>query len=89
MTKEREGRIIRSLSGFYEVQTEDGTVTCRARGNLRRGSAIPQTGDVVTISAERGKGICRGRRERDFAKGLQSRGKWWIIQKNKYRRTTG
>ena len=57
MTKEREGRIIRSLSGFYEVQTEDGTVTCRARGNLRRGSAIPQTGDLVTISVERGKGM--------------------------------
>ena len=57
MTKEREGRIIRSLSGFYEVQTEDGTVTCRARGNLRRGSAIPQTGDMVTISVERGKGM--------------------------------
>ena len=57
MTKEREGRIIRSLSGFYEVQTEDGTVTCRARGNLRRGSAIPQTGDMVTISVERGQGM--------------------------------
>ena len=57
MTKESEGRIIRSLSGFYEVQTKNGTVTCRARGNLRRGSAIPQTGDLVTISIERGKGM--------------------------------
>lgn len=57
MTKESEGRIIRSLSGFYEVQTKDGTVTCRARGSLRRGAEIPLTGDLVTISIERGKGM--------------------------------
>ena len=56
MTK-MEGRIIRSLSGFYEVQTENGTVTCRARGSLRRGTEIPLTGDLVTISVERGKGM--------------------------------
>ena len=57
MTKGSEGRIIRSISGFYEVQTKDGTVTCRARGNLRRGNEIPLTGDLVTISIERGKGM--------------------------------
>ena len=57
MTKNSEGRIIRSLSGFYEVQTAEGTVTCRARGSLRRGTEIPQTGDLVTISVERGKGM--------------------------------
>ena len=56
MTK-TEGRIIRSLSGFYEVQTENGTVTCRARGSLRRSTEIPLTGDLVTISGERGKGM--------------------------------
>ena len=56
MTK-TEGRIIRSLSGFYEVQTDSGTVTCRARGSLRRGTEIPLTGDLVTISVERGKGM--------------------------------
>lgn len=56
MTK-TEGRIIRSLSGFYEVQTENGTVTCRARGSLRRSTEIPLTGDLVTISVERGKGM--------------------------------
>lgn len=54
------GRIIRSVSGFYEVQTGTGAVTCRARGNLRRGSEIPLTGDMVEIELERGKGmICR------------------------------
>ena len=57
MTKQSEGRIIRSLSGFYEVQTKDGAVTCRARGSLRRCAEIPQTGDLVTISIERGKGM--------------------------------
>ena len=57
MTKESQGRIIRSLSGFYEVRTDSGTVTCRARGSLRRGPEIPLTGDLVTISIERGKGM--------------------------------
>ena len=57
MTKENQGRIIRSISGFYEVQTDSGTVTCRARGSLRRGAEIPLTGDMVTISIERGKGM--------------------------------
>ena len=57
MMKECQGRIIRSLSGFYEVQTDSGTVTCRARGSLRRGAQLPQTGDMVTISVERGKGM--------------------------------
>ena len=57
MVNKSEGRIIRSISGFYEVQTGEGTVTCRARGSLRRGSEIPLTGDLVTISIERGKGM--------------------------------
>ena len=51
------GRIIRSLSGFYEVQTAEGTVTCRARGSLRRTGETPLTGDLVDISVEKGKGM--------------------------------
>ena len=51
------GRIVRSLSGFYDVQTERGTVTCRGRGNLRRGTEIPLTGDMVEITCEHGKGM--------------------------------
>ena len=51
------GRIIRSLSGFYEVQTQAGTVTCRGRGSLRRGNESPLTGDMVEISVEKGKGM--------------------------------
>ena len=51
------GRIIRSISGFYDVQTPAGVVTCRARGALRRGNASPLTGDMVEISADGVKGM--------------------------------
>ncbi|MBO5129271.1 MAG: ribosome small subunit-dependent GTPase A [Oscillospiraceae bacterium] len=51
------GRILRSISGFYDVQTPGGTVTCRARGHLRRGSNFPLTGDMVEITVEKGKGM--------------------------------
>ena len=57
MNEKQTGRIIRSLSGFYEVQTAEGTVTCRARGSLRRIHQTPLTGDMVEISIERGKGM--------------------------------
>ncbi len=51
------GRIIRSLSGFYDVQTESGVITCRGRGSLRRSGESPLTGDLVQISVEKGKGM--------------------------------
>ena len=51
------GRILRSLSGFYEVQTANGSVTCRGRGSLRKDHEIPLTGDMVEISVEGGKGM--------------------------------
>lgn len=57
MTKTSTGRIIRSLSGFYEVRTDDTVVTCRARGSLRRTHEVPLTGDLVEISVEKGKGM--------------------------------
>ena len=57
MQKRNTGRIIRSLSGFYEVATPEGTVTCRARGSLRRLGESPLTGDLVEISVEKGKGM--------------------------------
>ena len=53
----KTGRIVRSLSGFYDVMTEGGRVTCRARGSLRKGSQLPLTGDMVEISVEGGKGM--------------------------------
>ena len=51
------GRIVRSLSGFYDVQTTDGIITCRGRGSLRRTGESPLTGDIVQISVEHGKGM--------------------------------
>ena len=53
----KTGRIVRSLSGFYDAMTESGRITCRARGNLRKGSQLPLTGDLVEISVEGGKGM--------------------------------
>ncbi|MBO5317266.1 MAG: ribosome small subunit-dependent GTPase A [Oscillospiraceae bacterium] len=57
MRKELDGRIIRSLSGFYDVQTSEGVVTCRGRGSLRRTGDSPLTGDMVRICVEGGKGM--------------------------------
>lgn len=57
MTKTCTGRIVRSLSGFYEVKTPEATVTCRARGSLRRTHEVPLTGDMVEITVEKGKGM--------------------------------
>ncbi len=51
------GRIIKSLSGFYDVQTENKVITCRARGHMRRGGMSPLVGDMVDISVEKGKGM--------------------------------
>ena len=51
------GRILRSLSGFYDVQTSDGIITCRGRGSLRKNHQSPLTGDMVEITVEKGKGM--------------------------------
>ena len=57
MTEKTEGRSVRSLSGFYDVQTPGGLITCRARGILRKEGSSPLTGDLVEISVEKGKGM--------------------------------
>lgn len=57
MTEQRTGRIVRSLSGFYDVQTDGGVVTCRGRGILRKAGQTPLTGDMVEITEEKGKGM--------------------------------
>ncbi|MBQ6889626.1 MAG: ribosome small subunit-dependent GTPase A [Oscillospiraceae bacterium] len=56
MNEKLTGRIVRSLSGFYDVQTPKGLITCRGRGSLRR-SASPLTGDLVEITLEGKKGM--------------------------------
>ena len=55
--KKTNGRIVRSLSGFYDVATDSGVVTCRGRGHLRREGITPLTGDLVEISIDKGKGM--------------------------------
>ena len=57
MNKTDTGRILRSISGFYDVQTAAGLITCRARGVLRKNGQSPLTGDMVQISVEKGKGM--------------------------------
>ncbi len=57
MADRQSGRIIRSLSGFYDVQTPAGLITCRGRGILRRGMESPLVGDLAEITVEHGKGM--------------------------------
>ena len=57
MAQRQEGRILNSISGFYNVQTPEGVITCRGRGSLRKGGESPLTGDLVQITVEHGKGM--------------------------------
>ena len=59
MTKQSmvTGRIVRSISGFYDVQTPGKLISCRARGILRKNGESPLTGDMVQITVEKGKGM--------------------------------
>ncbi len=57
METRKTGRILRSLSGFYDVMTPEGRVTCRGRGSLRKGAQSPLTGDIVEISVSGEKGM--------------------------------
>ena len=57
MVEKQTGRILRSISGFYDVQTPAGLITCRARGILRKDGNTPLTGDMVEITVEKGKGM--------------------------------
>ena len=57
MAEKHTGRIVRALSGFYDVQLPDRTVVCRGRGVLRKEHITPLTGDLVEITVENGKGM--------------------------------
>ena len=57
MTEKVTGRIIRSISGFYDVQIPGRVISCRARGILRKEGNSPLTGDMAEITVERGKGM--------------------------------
>ncbi|MCF3942479.1 ribosome small subunit-dependent GTPase A [Oceanobacillus alkalisoli] len=48
-----KGRIIKALSGFYYVKTEDGAIyQCRGRGVFRNQKITPLVGDLVTFEYE-------------------------------------
>ncbi|CAK8054218.1 ribosome small subunit-dependent GTPase A [Eupransor demetentiae] len=52
------GRIIQSLSGYYDVQTADGQVfRTRARGQFRKNKEKPLVGDFVEFDSENGDGF--------------------------------
>ena len=57
MANVRTGRIVRSISGFYDVRTAEKLISCRARGILRKNGESPLTGDMVEITVEKGKGM--------------------------------
>ncbi|OYD06422.1 ribosome small subunit-dependent GTPase A [Paludifilum halophilum] len=42
-----EGRIIRAVSGFFYVRTDEGDVQCRARGVFKKKKQSPMVGDWV------------------------------------------
>jgi ribosome biogenesis GTPase len=55
------GLVIRSQSGFYNVETEQGNLVCRLRGRLKKG---PRDGDIVAMGdwvevtrLEEGRGV--------------------------------
>ena len=47
-----EGKIIKALSGFYYVFSEDRIVQCRGRGIFRKNKITPLVGDEVVFQAE-------------------------------------
>ena len=57
MSERFTGRIVRSISGFYDVRIGDDLISCRARGILRKEGNSPLTGDMVEILVENGKGM--------------------------------
>ncbi|MFS0672388.1 ribosome small subunit-dependent GTPase A [Ornithinibacillus sp. 179-J 7C1 HS] len=50
-----EGRIIKALSGFYYVQTEDDVYQCKGRGVFRKKNISPLVGDFVSFDVREEK----------------------------------
>jgi ribosome biogenesis GTPase len=46
LPRQDTGRIVRSQSGFFSVQTENGTFTCHLRGRLKQGKHV---GDIAAV----------------------------------------
>ena len=51
-----EGRIVKALSGFYYVQSDQGLTACKARGKFRLDGTSPLVGDLVSFSEDAGSG---------------------------------
>ena len=47
-----QGRIIKSLAGFYYVEADGQVYQTRARGNFRKKGQTPYVGDWVEFSAK-------------------------------------
>ena len=45
-----EGSIIKGVGGFYYVSTDQGVITCKAKGAFRREGITPVVGDRVSIT---------------------------------------
>ena len=71
MSEQIPGWVIRLQSGFFTVQTDQGLITCKLRGRLKRGRAegdIVAVGDRVMISLlpdEEGVGVIEEVKERE------------------------
>ncbi|MCH4240166.1 MAG: ribosome small subunit-dependent GTPase A [Oscillospiraceae bacterium] len=50
------GTILKSLSGFYNVETPNGIIECRACGRFRKTGEKPVVGDYVLFRKESGAG---------------------------------
>lgn len=51
-----EGIIIKALSGFYYVRTDEAVIECRARGKFRFDGTSPLVGDRVTLEHDGKRG---------------------------------
>lgn len=60
MTEQKQGVIIRALSGFYDVDTGETVVRCRARGKLRKEGITPLVGDVADFQVSGDSGYVLG-----------------------------
>ena len=61
----REGVVVKALSGFYYVRTDEGLLECKARGRFRLDGTSPLVGDRVECSADaQGRGRIDRVRER-------------------------
>lgn len=58
-----EGRIIRSISGFYDVWTPEGIRRLRAKGSFRKKHITPLVGDAVRVSEGLIEEICERKNE--------------------------